>query len=278
VEPPSPLPAPVPAPAPAPQSAPPAPAAPALPTAVSSDAPNGPTAPTERNSSTSLTGAGAEDAARGLGFGGATPFDGTTQRIDISATPLRLPLRERDGAPGSALQFALADIAPGSPAVLISAWDEAGGRGGFDPSQRNTMQSRRNTAVEADTSGAERSGDGPHTPATLAEVIQDPLRISSVTFSAGFIWWLTRSGGLLTTMLMGIPAWRHIDLLPVLARPTDDEDDDEENDDELLSDLAEDDDDIDSRINPDTLAAADAAVAGLFDRGGAKPHSSAATP
>jgi hypothetical protein len=48
-----------------------------------------------------------------------------------------------------------------------------------------------------------------------------------VAFTAGFVWWLTRGGGLLATMLMGIPAWRHIDLAPVLARQLDDEDDDD---------------------------------------------------
>jgi len=48
-----------------------------------------------------------------------------------------------------------------------------------------------------------------------------------VGFTAGFVWWLTRSGGLLTSMLMGVPAWRHLDLLPVVARRKDDDDDDD---------------------------------------------------
>jgi hypothetical protein len=100
-----------------------------------------------------------------------------------------------------------------------------------------------------------------------------------VAFSAGFIWWLTRSGGLLMTMLMGIPAWRHIDLLPVLARPMDDEDDEEEDDDDPLSDLAIDDAGAgatDSELDPAT--AADSTVARLFDRDGAKPHSAGLLP
>jgi hypothetical protein len=52
-----------------------------------------------------------------------------------------------------------------------------------------------------------------------------PTRVASVTVTAGFVWWLTRGGGLLASMLMGVPAWRHIDLLPVMAPPDEDEDD-----------------------------------------------------
>ena len=57
--------------------------------------------------------------------------------------------------------------------------------------------------------------------------LSDPVRVASVTLTAGFVWWLTRSGGLLTSILMGIPAWRHVDLLPVLAPRRDDDDDDD---------------------------------------------------
>jgi hypothetical protein len=46
---------------------------------------------------------------------------------------------------------------------------------------------------------------------------------ATISFTAGFVWWLTRSGGMLTMLLMGIPAWRHVDLLPVLARDLDEE-------------------------------------------------------
>jgi hypothetical protein len=52
--------------------------------------------------------------------------------------------------------------------------------------------------------------------------------MASVGFTAGFVWWLTRSGGLLTSMLMGVPAWRHLDLLPVVARRSDDDDDNDD--------------------------------------------------
>ncbi|HET9208265.1 MAG TPA: cadherin-like domain-containing protein, partial [Burkholderiaceae bacterium] len=77
--------------------------------------------------------------------------------------------------------------------------------------------------------------DEPPTPAreqsvtdTLLRAVTDPVKVSSVAFTAGFVWWLTRGGGLLATMLMGIPAWRHIDLAPVLARQLDEEEDDDD--------------------------------------------------
>ncbi len=47
--------------------------------------------------------------------------------------------------------------------------------------------------------------------------------VAAITFTAGFVWWLTRSGGMLAMLLLGIPTWRHVDLLPVLASGSDDE-------------------------------------------------------
>jgi len=60
--------------------------------------------------------------------------------------------------------------------------------------------------------------------------------VAGITVTAGFVWWLTRAGGMLATVLMGVPAWRHIDLLPVLARPDDDDEEDEAPDDEPVLD------------------------------------------
>ena len=102
------------------------------------------------------------------------------------------------------------------------------------------------------------------------------MRVSSVAFSAGFIWWLTRSGGLLMTMLMGVPAWRHIDLLPVLARPADDADDDDEDTSGDEAGRAAGAEGPDSELQSDL--AADRAVDGLFDRGHAAPHQPRSAP
>jgi hypothetical protein len=48
--------------------------------------------------------------------------------------------------------------------------------------------------------------------------LADALRLASTSLTVGVVWWLTRAGGLLTMMLMSLPAWRHVDMLPVLAR------------------------------------------------------------
>lgn len=63
----------------------------------------------------------------------------------------------------------------------------------------------------------------------LIEVTQ-PDRLVGVSLTAGFVWWLTRGGGMLATVLMAVPAWRHMDLLPVVARSEDEDDEDDERD------------------------------------------------
>jgi hypothetical protein len=178
--------------------------------------------------------------------------------------------RQRDGAFGlfASLVF---DGAGSFGAAAIDAWSETSAANGTDTALRSNSAAHRSVPIEADTAGTARDAGEHHTPATLGEIVRDPVRVSSVAFSAGFIWWLTRSGGLLMTMLMGIPAWRHIDLLPVLARPIDDEDDDEDthrtrpgsprskNGNPRSSDAT------DSELDP--ASASDLAVDGLFDRG-----------
>jgi hypothetical protein len=54
---------------------------------------------------------------------------------------------------------------------------------------------------------------------------------------------------------MGVPAWRHMDLLPVMAR-ADEEDEDE--------------DDEDDRLRRDEAEEGEDALEGLFDKGGAQ--------
>ena len=163
--------------------------------------------------------------------------------------------------------------------VTIAQTVAAGARGPVEAALRNVALARRSGLIEADTAHTEQLDDGRAAPSTLSELLLDPVRISSVTFSAGFIWWLTRGGGLLTTMLMGIPAWRHIDLLPVLARPADEEDEDEDEPNHGGAD-ADGYGDANDPNDPDTESetaqademAADIAVAGLFDRSGATPR------
>jgi hypothetical protein len=45
---------------------------------------------------------------------------------------------------------------------------------------------------------------------------QEPLYIASALISAGAVWWVARGLALATAMMMGAPAWRQVDLLPVV--------------------------------------------------------------
>jgi trimeric autotransporter adhesin len=86
--------------------------------------------------------------------------------------------------------------------------------------------SLRGSSIETDANDDNLRAAGRTAEQAVLTTLQDPVRVASATLTAGFVWWLTRSGGLLTSILMGIPAWRHVDLLPVLAPARDDDDDD----------------------------------------------------
>ncbi len=51
------------------------------------------------------------------------------------------------------------------------------------------------------------------------------VRITSTVLGAGTVWWALRAGGLMTSLLVVLPTWRHVDLLAVLPDRDDDEDD-----------------------------------------------------
>ena len=50
-------------------------------------------------------------------------------------------------------------------------------------------------------------------------------KLSGVALSVGAVWWATRAGGLLASLLATAPAWRSIDPLPIFGATKDDEDD-----------------------------------------------------
>jgi len=58
----------------------------------------------------------------------------------------------------------------------------------------------------------------------LVDVVTQGTQITAVSLSVGAVWWALRAGGLFTSLLTSLPAWRSFDLLPVLNRD-DDEDD-----------------------------------------------------
>jgi len=56
------------------------------------------------------------------------------------------------------------------------------------------------------------------------EVLIDSVKFGGLALSVGAVWWASRLGGLVGSMLASAPAWRHMDPLPVLGKG-DDEDD-----------------------------------------------------
>jgi hypothetical protein len=55
---------------------------------------------------------------------------------------------------------------------------------------------------------------------------------TGLALTAGTVWWALRAGGLLTSLVVSMPAWRHADLLAVLPDDEDDEDSWDPSDDE----------------------------------------------
>lgn len=140
-------------------------------------------------------------------------------------SPSTAHVRMRESADGLVASISFDAAGNNEVPLSVSAWDEAA-KGSIGEALRNALLSYRTAPIEVDTvptgDGAEQSGASN----PVLEILQDPVRIASATFTAGFVWWLTRSGGLLTTLLLGVPAWRHVDLLPVLARSDDDDESD----------------------------------------------------
>jgi len=193
--------APVAAPAPAPSIA--APAAPA----AGAEAP----------------GAGKATLASTLGAPAADdPSDGGLGTNPNSQT---IRLRVRDDGTGPVASISFDNVTFDAALPLVSIWDEAS-KGSVGAELRNSLLAYRSAAE--DTGTAQASAEAAPAPSTLIDMVQDPVRIASVTFTAGLIWWLTGSGSLLTKMLLGVPAWRHVALLPGQAPPPEDEEDDED--------------------------------------------------
>jgi hypothetical protein len=60
---------------------------------------------------------------------------------------------------------------------------------------------------------------------TRLELAMKSAQVASLALSVGVVTWILRAGGLVSSLLASLPAWRHMDPLPILAR--DDEDDEE---------------------------------------------------
>jgi hypothetical protein len=60
--------------------------------------------------------------------------------------------------------------------------------------------------------------DGPDAQATRVAQLLAAVRFAGLSLSVGVVTWVLRAGGLLSSLLASLPAWRHVDPLPILAR------------------------------------------------------------
>lgn len=177
--------------------------------------------------------AGRGDAGFAAGLGASPRF------IDDAAAPAAPTEAPRSPAEAVALQLEFAqpafDLAGNdSDSRAVNRW-----RGDAAAAGRRELDvevADESLAPAAVAGAAEDSAGKEGVELTAAEAV----KAAGATVTAGFIWWLTRGGGLLTMMLMGIPAWRHMDLLPVLKRQLEDDLADGDADDEGDADEADD--------------------------------------
>ncbi|HUU73117.1 MAG TPA: VCBS domain-containing protein, partial [Burkholderiales bacterium] len=87
----------------------------------------------------------------------------------------------------------------------------------------------------------------------VKDTIATAMRFTSVALTVGALSWAIRAGGLLTSLLVGMPIWREFDPLPVFAQ-----DDDDEKKKEL---------DSEEHVSDEEEAAAYLLEAGRFDKG-----------
>jgi hypothetical protein len=57
------------------------------------------------------------------------------------------------------------------------------------------------------------------------EVVMESVRMGGIVLSVGVVWWASRVSGLIGSLLSSVPAWRHLDPLPIVGK---DEEKDEE--------------------------------------------------
>jgi hypothetical protein len=207
------------------------PSAPAEPTPAASGATGGASAGTSPSTLT-LRGGGAS-------VPGLQPAPGGVAIVDDAADSARAtrgsaqPFKVRDGADGMPFTLTFALLSPEELQSQSVTADESSLQRAVDTLLKQSFGFVRGSAQIDEPAADARESSATE---SILRAVTDPVKVSSVAFTAGFVWWLTRGGGLLATMLMGIPAWRHIDLAPVLARRLDDEDDDDHEFDLLATD------------------------------------------
>ena len=62
--------------------------------------------------------------------------------------------------------------------------------------------------------------DGDH---NQIQVIMESVRMGGMILSVGVVWWASRVSGLVGSLLSSMPAWRHLDPLPIVGKDKEDD-------------------------------------------------------
>ncbi len=139
------------------------------------------------------------------------------------------------------------DAAEGLSSMLGRVW-EVGARDG----------SSGEGAADDILASPKTDGERTRAEVWLIEITQ-PEKIVGVSATAGLVWWVTRGGGVIASALMGVPAWRQVDLVPVMLAAEGGSDDDNGDDDRLAHNES-------TGANDVAAAQADAQAEELFAR------------
>jgi hypothetical protein len=102
--------------------------------------------------------------------------------------------------------------------LFAAGWElDVGPQAGAAPVETLTLAelSRNGRLVLPGTDGGEQEA-----AAEALQLSSDEVQAVGAMLTAGSVWWALRAGGLVTSLLGTLPAWRHVDLLAVL--PDDD--------------------------------------------------------
>jgi hypothetical protein len=55
------------------------------------------------------------------------------------------------------------------------------------------------------------------------QIIMETVEMGGIALSVGVVWWASRVGGLIGSLLASMPAWRHLDPLPIVGRDEEEE-------------------------------------------------------
>jgi hypothetical protein len=66
------------------------------------------------------------------------------------------------------------------------------------------------------SAGAVTAGSGETSDGMGRELAVSAAQMTGLALTAGTVWWALRVGGLLTSVMASLPAWRHLDPLPIL--------------------------------------------------------------